>query len=63
MIIKRPERTTGFAVPCSAEEKEELRKKAAARDMTISAYVRWVLKNYPKTDNRPRKVKEDGQNG
>lgn len=63
MIIKRPERTTGFAVPCSAEEKEELRQKAAARDMTISAYVRWVLKNYPKADNRPRKVKEDGKNG
>lgn len=63
MIIKRPERTTGFTVPCSAEEKEELRQKAAARDMTISAYVRWVLKNYPKADNRPRKVKEDGQNG
>lgn len=63
MIIKRPERTTGFAVPCSEEEKEELRQKAAARDMTISAYVRWVLKNYPKADNRPRKAKEDEQNG
>ena len=63
MIAKRPERNTGFAVPCSAEEKEDLRQKAAARDMTISAYVRWVLKNYPKADNRPRKVKESEQNG
>lgn len=63
MTIKRPKRTTGFAVPCSAEEKEELRQKAVARDMTVSAYVRWVLKNYPKADNRPRKAKEDGQNG
>lgn len=63
MIVKRPERNTGFAVPCSAEEKEELRQKAATRDMTISAYVRWVLKNYPKADNRPRKAKESVQNG
>lgn len=62
MIAKRPERNTGFAVPCSAEEKEELRQKAAARDMTISAYVRWVLKNYPKADNRPRKAKEEDKN-
>lgn len=63
MIAKRPERNTGFAVPCSAEEKEDLRQKAAERDMTISAYVRWVLKNYPKADNRPRKAKESVQNG
>lgn len=59
----RPERNTGFAVPCSVEEKEDLRQKAVARDMTISAYVRWVLKNYPKADNRARKAKETEQNG
>lgn len=61
MIVKRPERTTGFAVPCSAKEKEDLRQKAAFRDMTVSAYVRWVLKNYPQSDNDL--LKEDGQDG
>ncbi len=61
MIIKKPDRSTGFSVPCSEKEKEDLRQKAVFRDMTVSAYVRWVLKNYPQTDNDL--LKEDGQNG
>ncbi len=58
MNIKRPERNTNFCVPCTLEEKEEVARRAAEKDMTVSAYVRWVLKNYPKADNRKRKEAE-----
>lgn len=61
MKIKRPARNTNFSVPCTEEEKEDVARKAAEMDMTVSAYVRWVLKNYSKADNR--KKKEAGQNG
>lgn len=57
----RPERNTGFSVPCTAEEKEELRRMAAEKDMTISAYVRWLVKNYPAS--KRRKAKETEQDG
>lgn len=61
MRIKRPERNTGFSVPCTEEEKEELRRLAADKDMTISAYVRWLIKNYP-ANQRRRKAKEENKN-
>lgn len=55
MNIKRPERNTNFCVPCTLEEKEEVARRAAEKDMTVSAYVRWVLKNYPASDRKRRK--------
>jgi hypothetical protein len=60
-MVNKPIRNTGFSVPCTEEEKEDLRQKAVFRDMTISAYVRWVLKNYPQTDNAL--LKEAEQDG
>ena len=63
MRIKRPARTTGFSVPCTAEEKEEISRRAAEKDMTISAYIRWLLANYPASERKRHKVKETEQNG
>lgn len=52
MKINRPVRDTGFSVPCTVEEKNEICRRAAEKDMTISAYVRWVLKNYPSNERK-----------
>lgn len=59
MKVKRPTRDTGFSVPCTVEEKEELARLAAEKDMTISAYVRWLIKN---ASQRRRKAKGAAQN-
>lgn len=63
MRIKRPVRTTGFSVPCTEQEKEEISRRAAEKDMTISAYIRWLLANYPASEKKRRKAKEADQNG
>lgn len=55
MKIKRPERNTNFSVPCTVEEKEDVARRAAEKDMTISAYIRWLLKNYPASERKRRK--------
>jgi hypothetical protein len=31
--------------------------------MTISAYIRWLLANYPASERKRRKAKEAGQDG
>jgi hypothetical protein len=60
-MVNRPIRNTGFSVPCTEEEKEDLRRLAAEKDMTISAYVRWLVKTYPASKRRKAKEAENGQ--
>lgn len=55
MKIKRPKRASTFSVTCTDEEKEEVSRRAAEKDMTISAYIRWLLANYPASERKKRK--------
>ncbi len=55
MRVNRPVRDTNFSVPCTVEEKEEVARRAAEKDMTVSAYIRWLLKNYPASERKRRK--------
>lgn len=63
MKIKRVKRESTFAVTCTDEEKEEVSRRAAEKDMTISAYIRWLLANYPASERKRRKAKEAENNG
>lgn len=62
MKIQRPKRLSTFSVTCTEEEKEEVIIRAAEKDMTISAYIRWLLANYPASEKKRRKAKEAGKN-
>lgn len=44
MKIKRPVRNETFTVTCTAEEKKEIFRRAAAADRTVSSYIRWLIK-------------------
>lgn len=44
MKIKKPVRDQTFAVTCTAEEKEEIYRKAQESGRTVSGYVRWLVK-------------------
>jgi hypothetical protein len=63
MKIKRVKRESTFSVTCTDEEKEEVSRRAAEKDMTISAYIRWLLANYPASERKRRKAKETEQDG
>lgn len=62
MKIVKPVRDQTFAVTCTAEEKEEIFRKAQESGRTVSGYVRWLLANYPASEKKRRKAKEAGQN-
>ena len=63
MKIQRPFRGCTFTVTATEEEKEEVSRRAAEKDMTVSAYIRWLLANYPASEKKRRKAKEAEQNG
>ena len=63
MKIRRPFRRCTFTVTVTDEEKEEVNRRAAEKDMTVSAYIRWLLANYPASERKRRKAKEADQNG
>jgi hypothetical protein len=50
-------------VTVTEQEKEEVSRRAAEKDMTISAYIRWLLANYPASEKKRRKAKETENNG
>lgn len=62
MKIQRPFRGCTFTVTVTEEEKEEVGRRAAEKDMTISAYIRWLLANYPASERKRRKAKEENKN-
>ena len=62
MKIEKPARVTGISVPCTMDEKEDLSRRAIEKDMSVSAYVRWLIKNYPeKAKNRGDADEDDGK--
>lgn len=63
MKIQRPFRGSTFTVTVTEQEKEEVSRRAAEKDMTISAYIRWLLANYPASEKKRRKTKEAENNG
>lgn len=50
MKIQRPKRLSTFSVTCTEEEKEEVIIRAAEKDMTISAYIRWLVRKEAEQD-------------
>lgn len=44
MKIQRPKRLSTFSVTCTDEEKAEVSRRAAEKDMSISAYIRWLVR-------------------
>lgn len=62
MKIQRPFRGCTFTVTVTEEEKADVSRRAAEKDMTISAYIRWLLANYPASERKRRKAKEEDKN-
>lgn len=55
MRVKRPTRDQTFTVTCTEAEKMEVSRRAAEKDMTLSAYIRWLFSNYPASERKRRK--------
>lgn len=51
MKIKKPVRDQTFAVTCTAEEKEEIYRKAQESGRTVSGYIRWLIKKMEEADD------------
>lgn len=57
MKIVKPVRDQTFAVTCTAEEKEEIFRKAQEGGRTVSGYIRWLVKQDSQSET------EAGQDG
>ena len=52
MKIQRPFRGSTFTVTVTEQEKEEVSRRAAEKDMSISAYIRWLVRKEAEQDDR-----------
>lgn len=50
MKIQRPFRGCTFTVTVTEEEKADVSRRAAEKDMTISAYIRWLVRKEAEQD-------------